>query len=165
MDEDAGGFSASDPQERPEVVEQAAETIRGFTPGPWRYQEESDAYTHIVRVGERFLCQLAQDTSGEAEANARLIASAPDLLAEVERLRAEVEHWRGEAEMCKGCRASLAALNPRLDETRLQRERDELAGALAPLLDIISTTTFGDRPDVVAAVAVIDKALRKVGRL
>jgi hypothetical protein len=52
------------------------------TPGPWRYQESSDAYTHIVRAGENyFICQLPQDTSGKAEANARLIAAAPDLLA------------------------------------------------------------------------------------
>jgi hypothetical protein len=52
------------------------------TPGPWRYQEKSDAYTHIVRAGEhRFICQLPQDTSGKAEADARLIAAAPDMLA------------------------------------------------------------------------------------
>jgi hypothetical protein len=50
-------------------------------PGPWHYQEGADAYTHIIRAGEhRFICQLAQDTSGEAEANARLIAAAPYLL-------------------------------------------------------------------------------------
>lgn len=62
--------------------------MSGHTPGPWWYQEKSDAYTHIVRSGEsRFLCQLAQDTSGEAEANARLIAAAPETAAELERVR------------------------------------------------------------------------------
>jgi hypothetical protein len=50
------------------------------TRGPWHYQEGSDRYTHIVRAGDRFLCQLAQDTSGEAEANARLMAASPNLL-------------------------------------------------------------------------------------
>lgn len=56
--------------------------MSGHTPGPWRYQEGADAYTHIVRAsGNRFLCQLAQDTSGVAEADARLISAAPDLLA------------------------------------------------------------------------------------
>lgn len=51
------------------------------TPGPWHYQEGADAYAHIVRAhGNYFLCQLAQDTSGTAEANARLIAAAPELL-------------------------------------------------------------------------------------
>ena len=53
-----------------------------FTLGPWAYQEKSDAYTHIVRAPEnRFICQLRQDRSGIAEANAHLIAAAPDLYA------------------------------------------------------------------------------------
>lgn len=51
------------------------------TPGPWTYQEDSDAYTHIVRgPNNRFICQLNQSTSAEIEANARLIATAPELL-------------------------------------------------------------------------------------
>jgi len=51
------------------------------TPGPWEYQEQSDAYTHIVRGPDNlFICQLAQTTSSEIEANARLIAAAPELL-------------------------------------------------------------------------------------
>lgn len=51
------------------------------TQGPWAYQEDSDAYTHIVRgPGNRFICQLAQTTSAEIEANARLTAAAPELL-------------------------------------------------------------------------------------
>ena len=58
------------------------------TPGPWHYQEESDAYTHIVRGPKNvFICQLQQDTTGWAEANARLIAAAPDLLAALNELR------------------------------------------------------------------------------
>lgn len=63
------------------------------TPGPWAYQEESDAYTHIVRAGDRFLCQLSQDTSGESEANARLMAAAPDLL-EALRMMVRGLEWR-----------------------------------------------------------------------
>lgn len=43
---------------------------------PWRYQEKSDAYTHIVRSGDRFILQLSQDTSGQAEATARFIVRA-----------------------------------------------------------------------------------------
>ncbi|WP_313251129.1 hypothetical protein [Stenotrophomonas indicatrix] len=51
------------------------------TPGPWAYQEDSDAYTHIVRgPSNRFICQLNQSTSAEIEANTRLIAAAPELL-------------------------------------------------------------------------------------
>ncbi|MDT3468959.1 hypothetical protein [Stenotrophomonas maltophilia] len=57
------------------------------TPGPWAYQEDSDAYTHIVRgPNNRFICQLAQVTSAEIEANARLIAAAPELLEALERI-------------------------------------------------------------------------------
>lgn len=42
------------------------------TPTPWRYQEKSDAYTHIVRSGEnRFVCQFPQGTGGTSEASAR----------------------------------------------------------------------------------------------
>jgi hypothetical protein len=56
------------------------------TPGPWHYQEESDLYTHIVRGPDNFfVCQLQQDTSGYAEANARLIAAAPELLAALKK--------------------------------------------------------------------------------
>lgn len=52
------------------------------TRGPWAYQEDSDAYTHIVRgPNNRFICQLNQTTSAEIEANARLIAAAPDMLS------------------------------------------------------------------------------------
>ncbi len=52
------------------------------TPGPWHYQEDSDKYTHIVRAdGNLFLCQLAQTTTGESKANARLIAAAPEMKA------------------------------------------------------------------------------------
>lgn len=51
------------------------------TPGPWTYQENSDAYTHIVRGPTNCLiCQLSQSTHVEIEANARLIAAAPEML-------------------------------------------------------------------------------------
>jgi hypothetical protein len=55
------------------------------TEGPWRYREGRDAYTHIVESATgRFLVQFAQDTTGEAEANARLAAAAPELLASLQ---------------------------------------------------------------------------------
>lgn len=51
------------------------------TPGPWTYQENSDAYTHIVRgPTNSLICQLAQSMHVEIEANARLIAAAPEML-------------------------------------------------------------------------------------
>jgi hypothetical protein len=56
--------------------------VRGeATPGPWHYQENSDAYTHIVRdSADRYICGCSQDSGGNAERNARLIAAAPELL-------------------------------------------------------------------------------------
>jgi hypothetical protein len=50
-----------------------------------------------VRAGDRFICQLRQDPNGEAEADARLIARAPELLAENERLKAERDELTGAA--------------------------------------------------------------------
>jgi hypothetical protein len=66
-------------------------------PGPWHYQEESDAYTHIVRTeSNRLVVQLRQDTSGTEEANARLIATAPELLEFVRTMKDEANC------VCKG---------------------------------------------------------------
>lgn len=53
------------------------------TKGHWYYQEESDAYTHIVRPNDnpgRIIAHGGQDTSGITESNLRLIAAAPNLL-------------------------------------------------------------------------------------
>jgi integrase len=70
--------------------------VNKHTPGPWRYQEESDAYTHIVRGPENlFISQLSQDTSGVAEANARLIAAAPEMLEALEAIVAESDQSNG----------------------------------------------------------------------
>jgi hypothetical protein len=87
------------------------------TPGPWRYQEGTDAYTHIVHTGvNRFLCQLAQDTSGVAEANARLIAAAPDLLEALQLVCATLgqsNDWRDDSQMARKARAAIAkAIEP-----------------------------------------------------
>lgn len=70
------------------------------TPGPWHYQEKADRYTHIVRsggsdLGNFFVCQLGQDTSGVAEANARLIAAAPELLEALKTAREYVQAAHG----------------------------------------------------------------------
>ncbi len=52
------------------------------TPGPWHYQENLDAYTHIVRDSNNgYVCKCSQDSSRNTEDNARLIAAAPELLA------------------------------------------------------------------------------------
>ena len=57
-----------------------ADVMPTHTPGPWHYQEDSDAYTHIVRGPTgKIIASTAQNSSGEAEANARLIAAAPEM--------------------------------------------------------------------------------------
>jgi hypothetical protein len=51
------------------------------TPGPWKVQENADAYTHIVRSKTNaYICGCGQGSDGEDKANARLIAAAPELL-------------------------------------------------------------------------------------
>jgi hypothetical protein len=50
-------------------------------PGPWAYQEESDAYTHIVRQGAHpnihgWVCSAGQSSSPATESTARFIAEA-----------------------------------------------------------------------------------------
>lgn len=72
---------------------------QGPTPGPWRYQEQADTYTHIVRGPNNvFITQLGQDTSGRAEADARLIAAGPALLA---ACKAALWLMGGDADRCK----------------------------------------------------------------
>ncbi len=44
---------------------------------PWHYQEDSDAYTHIIRCEkDRIVAHFRQDTSGLQEANAAFIVKA-----------------------------------------------------------------------------------------
>jgi len=72
-----------------------------YTPGPWSYQEKSDTYTHIVRgPNNLFLTQLSQDPSGVAEANARLMASAPELLESAKAARKLIEREMNSAIEC-----------------------------------------------------------------
>lgn len=63
-------------------------TTRGHTPGPWKY-EKPFGVNIPVREGEaggQIIRTWLQAHEGEAEANARLIAAAPDLLAALESL-------------------------------------------------------------------------------
>lgn len=77
------------------------------TPGPWRYQEGADRYTHIVRAdGNRFVYQGAQNDEGRA--NAHLIAAAPDLYAVALRLEvAEIASAN-----CAACEAASHPCGP-----------------------------------------------------
>ena len=90
--------------------------FEGSTPGPWLTSLDAPMsnplYRGIMAIleysgvgakpGNRLVAVLVEDddrawgtTEQETiEANARLMAAAPDLLAEVERLRAERDAWR-----------------------------------------------------------------------
>lgn len=65
------------------------------TPGPWIYRKavEDDLHSHWIDGpsnqpggGTRPLAEVRTYYNGESEANARLIAAAPDLLAAVQSL-------------------------------------------------------------------------------
>ena len=66
-----------------EAVKQRRTIMEGlnYKKGPWKYQEGADVYTHIVRTKDNaFICQLSQNSSGESEATARLMAAAPEMI-------------------------------------------------------------------------------------
>ena len=57
--------------------------IPAHTPGPWFYnRDEGGTHGHVVSTGDYIICDLPDAGNGaapHAEANARLIAVAPDL--------------------------------------------------------------------------------------
>ena len=101
----------------------------GFTPGPWAYRPDEYDDWGIVRAGRYVICQArdpnvpyeALQDYREAktdpyEANARLIASAPDLYAALDRCLnfiANIESQWGETFECGDiARAALAKAVP-----------------------------------------------------
>ena len=69
-----------------------AERFDGHTPGPWYLDDAPDVKHPSVVLADDGATIVAEAMTvvaeqHDAEANARLIAAAPDLLAEVKRLR------------------------------------------------------------------------------
>lgn len=73
--------------------------MRNFTPGPWEVDgntvyalESAGWHRGVERMQNRFsaLVQSPRTSSSELEANARLIAAAPDLLEALEMARSEL---------------------------------------------------------------------------
>ncbi|MFN4037330.1 hypothetical protein [Comamonas aquatica] len=66
------------------------------TPGPWQYYyDPADHYVHKIRVGAGLVCQMPgwaihDAMKVEQEANARLIAAAPDLLEALQITRGNI---------------------------------------------------------------------------
>jgi len=67
------------------------------TPGPWKY-DETWALIHAEHGSEIAAVHAARGTRGEAQANAHLIAAAPDLLAALEAIRQWSNSRDGSAE-------------------------------------------------------------------
>jgi hypothetical protein len=59
------------------------------TPGPWHVEHGETTETLIVDSQSVFVAEAAEDM----EADARLIAAAPDLLAALERIEAHGREW------------------------------------------------------------------------
>lgn len=69
------------------------------TPGPWKatpYDDASQPYEVSSETGYFFATIGGGLSDGEAAANARLVAAAPDLLAACERMVAVVREWANE---------------------------------------------------------------------
>jgi hypothetical protein len=112
----------------------APQTPTGATPGPWRVATARDYHSVAIEPvshipgHESEVCVIVlpdreyiSDENDETLANAALIASAPDLLAECERLRAERK------DMIAGLLEAGAVL----------KERDALAAEVTRLRDAL----------------------------
>lgn len=64
--------------------------VKGHTPGPWRVERQNPSPTSgewMIAGGiPGYLAEVRDCGSGDVEANARLIASAPDLLAALDAI-------------------------------------------------------------------------------
>ena len=74
------------------------EQFDGHTPAPWYLNTPDPNPARTVR----FISDVCTDLLGATDADARLIAAAPDLLAEVKRLREENERLRDMIEKAVG---------------------------------------------------------------
>lgn len=112
------------------------------TPGPWWYQEKSDAYTHIIRSeGNRFILQLSQDRTGRCEADARFIAlcreAAPALATALAAREAEIARMQEMLNQTGDERLAdvgeITGLTMRAESA--ERQGDTAMGLLAEALD------------------------------
>lgn len=64
------------------------QTVAAHTPGPWFYDGQNGCGAHVIHVREGEIAEAFGDTwsddGQQAEANAHLIAAAPELLAALE---------------------------------------------------------------------------------
>ena len=65
--------------------------MSAHTPGPWVYDFDPDGNRHVVYSDDGKVTELRFK---DAEANARLIAAAPDLLEACQRMVKWAEDWK-----------------------------------------------------------------------
>lgn len=94
------------------------------TPGPWRITNYGEKFIHI-EGGMNGICRIPHEGKSieENEANARLIASAPDLLIERDRLKAV------NAELLEALKEADIDLNSNQIETARKRIKEAIAKA------------------------------------
>jgi hypothetical protein len=92
------------------------------TKGPWKYQENSDAYTHILRSASapgHYVVAFPQASKGKCEADARFVAafrnSLPALLDTLTALQAENASLRLDAERYRWLRKHWGYLSETYD--------------------------------------------------
>lgn len=91
-----------------------------FTPGPWKYQKQNGSPTtgpHMISGSKPgYLAEVRDCGSGDVEANARLIAAAPELLNMLKEYVQDYDENYGEDgatddyvnDMAKRARAAIA---------------------------------------------------------
>lgn len=86
------------------------------TPGPWQAVEDALTTVRVVAVRpgtqviERDICEFHFGAKDEEEANARLIASAPDLLAALKGLTDFLSGHRSKSQVVALAREARAAI-------------------------------------------------------
>jgi hypothetical protein len=113
MDREDSVVASRDQDARPQTEANASATP--FTPGPWR-ASTFQVYADLDRIAHTGMGQLPPRRSGEAVANARLIAAAPDLLA----LAKAFEAWEARVIQHGDWSRECVLLTPDLHEEWLQ---------------------------------------------
>lgn len=93
------------------------------TPGPWKFQEvdwqpralKSDLLVFPAKMPSAAIALLYRDNDAD-EANARLIAAAPDLLEALQSVALHFDEWVIDEEAFEGCLKVRAAIAKATEE-------------------------------------------------